>query len=145
MDTFSPEKRSSIMASVLSKDTAPELIVRGLVFALGYRYRVHVKELPGKPDLVFSRRRRVILVHGCFWHRHRCRRAGIPLTNTAFWEAKLTRNKERDRRTARLLSAQGWKVLTVWQCQTKNQAALQKRIAEFLGPLRQKAENRELS
>lgn len=132
MDIFSPAERSKIMARVRSKDTQPETAVRKLAFALGYRYRIHVGELPGKPDLVFPGRKSVIFVHGCFWHGHGCRRAGLPSSNVAFWKEKIAKNRKRDRRTKRQLSALGWKVLVLWQCETKNGERLRKKIIGFL-------------
>lgn len=134
MDRFSVSERSRIMARVPSKNTQPELAVRKLAFALGYRYKLHVKDLPGTPDLVFPGRKRIIFVHGCFWHGHRCRRGGLPSSNKYFWKEKITKNKKRDRQTKRLLSAQGWKVLTVWQCETKDRKHLQVKMVGFLEP-----------
>ena len=126
-------KRSLIMAAVRSKDTKPELAVRSLVHALGYRYRLHVSSLPGKPDLVFPGRRKIIFVHGCFWHRHaRCRYATSPKTRSDFWQEKFLTNVVRDRRTRQELKKLGWRILTVWQCELKNPQKLEVRIDEFL-------------
>jgi DNA mismatch endonuclease, patch repair protein len=126
-------KRSQMMAAVRSKDTKPEMAVRRLVHAMGFRYRLHQTSLPGKPDLVFASRRKIILVHGCFWHRHRgCRYATTPKTRTAFWNQKFCTNIERDRRTLRELKRMGWSVKTVWQCELKNPAKLAKALDEFL-------------
>lgn len=126
-------KRSLIMAAVHSKDTKPELTVRSLVHALGYRFRLHVASLPGKPDLVFPGRRKIIFVHGCFWHRHaRCRYATSPKTRSDFWQEKFLTNVARDRRTRRELKKLGWSILTVWQCELKNPQKLEVRIEEFL-------------
>jgi len=126
-------KRSLIMAAVHSKDTKPELAVRSLVHALGYRFRLHVASLPGKPDLVFPGRRKIIFVHGCFWHRHaRCRYATSPKTRPEFWQEKFCTNVARDRRTRRELKKLGWSILTVWQCELKNPQKLEVRIEEFL-------------
>jgi DNA mismatch endonuclease (patch repair protein) len=123
------------MAAVKSKDTAPELFVRRLVHAMGYRYRLHVRSLPGNPDLVFPRLRKVINVNGCFWHLHRCARCRVPSSRRRYWIAKLHRNAERDRTTRRALRRDGWRLLIVWECQTKqkNAETLRKRIARFLG------------
>jgi DNA mismatch endonuclease (patch repair protein) len=132
-DHVNRRKRSLIMASVHSKDTKPELAVRSLVHALGYRYRLHVATLPGKPDLVFPSRRKIIFVHGCFWHRHaRCRYATSPKTRSDFWQEKFLTNVARDRRTRRELKKMGWSLLTVWQCELKNPQKLEVRIDEFL-------------
>ena len=121
------------MAAIRSKDTSPELAIRKMVYALGYRYRLHDPKLPGKPDLVFSSRRKALFVHGCFWHRHNgCGRATIPKTRREFWEAKLSRNVLRDKRNLRLLRKLGWKVLTAWQCELENPTKLRKRLDEFL-------------
>lgn len=121
------------MAAVRSKDTGPEIAVRKIVHALGYRYRLHDPKLPGKPDLVFASRRKVLFVHGCFWHCHtRCKRATIPETRADFWVKKLASNVERDRRNRRQLRAMGWKVLTVWQCRLKDKRKLTELIDGFL-------------
>ena len=121
VDSVSREKRSEIMALVRSKDTRPEMAVRKLVWSLGYRYRLHRRDLPGCPDLVFSGRRKVIFVHGCFWHRHEgCALARLPKSRLDFWGPKLESNALRDRRNKRALVRQGWKVLTVWECELKN-------------------------
>jgi len=121
------------MAAVRSKDTRPELAVRKIVNGLGYRYRLHVGTLPGRPDLVFPARRKVVFVHGCFWHRHRnCRYASSPKTRRKFWEAKFAANVARDRRTARELKRMHWAVLTVWQCELKKPERLTGRLDDFL-------------
>lgn len=126
-------KRSLIMAAVHSQDTKPEMAVRRMVHALGYRYRLHDRKLPGKPDLVFASQTKAIFVHGCFWHRHAgCKYATTPKTRKRFWEAKFSSNMARDRRTRRELRRMGWAVLTVWQCQLKNPGKLAGRIDEFL-------------
>lgn len=133
VDTVSKEKRSDIMSRVRGKDTAPEMLVRRLVFALGYRYRLHDARLPGKPDLVFAGRRKVIFVHGCFWHRHDgCALARLPKSRIVFWTRKLAGNKERDIRNQAALRKLGWRVLVVWECSLGDQAALRRRILRFL-------------
>jgi DNA mismatch endonuclease (patch repair protein) len=133
VDTVDSARRSEIMARVRSKDTAPELVVRRLVFAMGYRYRLHSKRLPGRPDLVFAGLRKVIFVHGCFWHRHRgCALARLPKSRTEFWVPKLEANRKRDERDKRALVRGGWKVLMIWECQLKNKSHLQKRVLRFL-------------
>jgi DNA mismatch endonuclease (patch repair protein) len=135
MDKIPPETRSRIMAAVKSKNTGPERAVRALVFALGYRFRIHRKDLPGTPDLVFPGRKKVIFVNGCFWHFHsRCSGFRASKTRVEFWESKLIRNRTRDRRNRQILRRDGWKVLVIWECQIKDLAALRQRIADFLGP-----------
>ena len=132
MDTLSPAERSKIMARVRSKHSRPELVVRKIVFALGYRYRLHAGDLPGRPDLVFRKRRKVIFVHGCFWHRHgSCALARLPKSRLDFWIPKLEGNRLRDQRNKRALAKQGWKVLTIWECQLKNGGRLETRIRRF--------------
>ncbi|HEX7376714.1 MAG TPA: very short patch repair endonuclease [Pirellulales bacterium] len=133
-DTVSQSERSRIMALVKSKDTTPEIFVRRLAHSLGYRFRLHVRSLPGCPDLVFPRLRKIINVHGCFWHMHTCGHCRIPKTRRRYWISKLKRNTARDRRTKRILRQNGWKVLVVWECQAAaaKQRQLQKRIAAFL-------------
>jgi DNA mismatch endonuclease (patch repair protein) len=131
VDHLNREKRSLNMAAVRSEDTTPELAVRKIVHSLGYRYRLHVPELPGKPDLVFPSRRKIIFVHGCFWHSHnKCKRATTPKTRTLFWQEKLLGNATRDQRNQRQLRELGWKVLTVWQCELKKPNRLRGRIEE---------------
>jgi DNA mismatch endonuclease (patch repair protein) len=121
------------MARVHSKNSRPELFVRKLIFALGYRYRLHARDLPGHPDLVFRKRRKVIFVHGCFWHRHTaCALARLPKSRLDFWVPKLEGNKQRDQRNKRALTKDGWKVLTIWECQLKNTVRLQATIRRFL-------------
>lgn len=133
MDIISPESRSRLMARIRSKNTRPELLVRKLVFALGYRYRLHAKDLPGCPDLVFRSRRKVILVHGCFWHGHtRCHLNRPPKSRLEYWEPKLTRNKQRDQRNKRALTKAGWKVLTVWECELNDTDRLTAILRRFL-------------
>ncbi len=121
------------MALVHSKDTRPELLVRRLVFATGYRYRLHAKDLPGRPDLVFRSRRKVIFVHGCFWHRHNaCALARMPKSRPEFWGPKLEGNKQRDARNLVRLRQQGWQALTIWECQLSDTNRLQSKIRRFL-------------
>jgi len=130
-DTFTPAERSRIMAAVKSKDTTPEPIVRRLVLALGYRPRLHDDSLPGTPDLVFPRRRKVIIVNGCFWHLHGCPRCRMPASRRGYWLSKLGRNAARDKRVRRALRAAGWQVLVVWECQVRR-ANLAERLRRFL-------------
>ncbi|MEB2604777.1 DNA mismatch endonuclease Vsr [Burkholderia cenocepacia] len=126
--------RSENMRRIRSRDTAPEMIVRRIVYAMGYRYRLHRKDIPGKPDLAFPGRRKVIFVHGCFWHQHSgCRDGRAPKSNTGYWLPKLMRNKERDKIVIDQLTSLGWSVLTVWECETKNVSHLENIIDDFLG------------
>jgi DNA mismatch endonuclease (patch repair protein) len=133
MDTLTPEERSRQMSLVRSKNTRPEIAVRRVAHALGYRFRLHRRDLPGSPDLVFPRLRRVIFVHGCFWHRHSCP-AGTrtPKSRTDFWTSKLLGNARRDATAIRRLRKQGWAVMIVWECQTTNPGRLARRLATFL-------------
>jgi DNA mismatch endonuclease (patch repair protein) len=134
MDTLTIAERSELMKRVRGKDTNPELAVRKLVHQMGFRYRLHRDGLPGRPDLVFSARRKVIFVNGCFWHGHRCRAGrNRPSTHTAYWFPKLDRNKVRDRINRAQLKRSGWDVLIIWECQLKDKPALRSRIAAFLG------------
>ena len=121
MDHVTKAKRSEMMSKVRGRDTKPEMKVRRRLHALGYRYRLQAKELPGRPDIVFRPRRKAIFVHGCFWHRHEgCRYASTPKTRTEFWEEKFRQNIERDDRNEKALSKLGWKTLIIWECQLKN-------------------------
>lgn len=131
-DKLSTEQRSRNMSRIRSKDTRPELEVRRLLHAMGFRFRLHVKELPGRPDIVFPGRRKVIFVHGCFWHRHEgCGNAKLPKTNRAFWVSKLNANRERDQRNLKALEKKGWSCLVVWECEI-NAPDLPKRLRQFL-------------
>ena len=135
MDTLTPDVRRNLMSRIRAKDTKPEMVVRRLVHAMGYRYLLHDKRLPGRPDLVFPGRHSVIFVHGCFWHRHSCGRGFSPSTNAEFWQAKLDANVARDCRQVDALTTLGWRVLVVWECET-HVATLQEletRLALFLG------------
>ena len=137
-DKLSPSRRSANMSAIRSANTKPELIVRRLVTALGYRYRLHRKDLPGKPDIVFGPARKVIFVHGCFWHMHpkkNCSDSRAPKSNTGYWSSKLARNAARDRQNRQRLRALGWRVLTIWDCETKDDARLRARVRKFLGAI----------
>lgn len=137
MDTLTVPERSERMARIRSKDTKPEMIVRRSVHQLGYRYRLHGRDLPGVPDLVFRSRKRVIFVHGCFWHAHsRCTVANLPKSRRLFWKNKFKRNKLRDRANEKLLRQTGWDVLVIWECETKDRALLARRLSEWLGKAR---------
>lgn len=135
MDFLTPAQRSEQMARIRSRDTGPEMVVRRLIHRLGYRYRLHDRRLPGSPDLVFAARRKVIFVHGCFWHQHddqACMRAKMPASRPEFWIPKLQGNRQRDRAQLILLNELGWQSLVVWQCQVAKASALEATIVEFL-------------
>lgn len=122
------------MASIRSRDTKPEVLVRRVAHALGYRFRLHSRSVPGSPDLVFPRLRAVVFVHGCFWHRHTCPTGRkVPKSRLDYWGPKLARNAARDKRTLRALRRDGWRVLVVWECQTRDVERLRERLAAFLG------------
>ena len=134
-DVFSPQKRSAVMRAVKARDTGPERAVREAACAQGFarRYRLHGKHLPGSPDLVFSTLRKVIFVHGCFWHGHDCRRgARVPKANAAYWRAKIARNRLRDTTALRALEEAGWSAVVIWECETRAPDALQRRLGRFL-------------
>lgn len=129
----SPETRRRIMQAVKSKDTAPEMLVRRLLHSRGYRYRLHRKDLPGCPDLVFVSRCKLIFVHGCFWHGHNCERgARIPKSNVEYWSAKIERNRARDRSAVIALSDAGWSVLVIWECNLRRTDTLIQKLLRFL-------------
>ncbi len=133
MDSVSPERRSQIMGRVTSKHTRPELAVRKLLHGLGYRFRLHRKDLPGKPDLVLPKWRVVVLVHGCFWHRHPgCPNTRTPKSRLDFWTTKFDENVRRDEVAHERLQTLGWRVLTVWECELKDMPALAARVKTFI-------------
>jgi DNA mismatch endonuclease, patch repair protein len=133
LDPLTRTERSERMSRVRNRDTKPEIRIRSALFGLGYRFRLHAKGLPGRPDIVFPGRKKVVLVHGCFWHLHEpCRQYRMPRTRVRFWTEKLLKNRLRDKVVAKELKAAGWKALTVWECELKNFDALIKRIARFL-------------
>ena len=132
-DVFSKQDRSRIMGAVKGKNTRPELMVRSLLHRMGYRFRLHRKDLPGKPDIVLPKYRTVIFVHGCFWHRHKgCKYASMPATNTEFWTAKFEANTKRDKSNVKALKKTGWKVLIVWQCELKAEDKLARKLRSKL-------------
>lgn len=144
-DRLSPERRSWTMSRIRSKDTSPELRVRSLIHRAGYRFRLHVSGMPGKPDIVMPRYRTAIFVDGCYWHQHPgCRRATMPKTNVPYWQSKFERNAARDQEARTALREVGWTPLTVWECQTKNDQVLADTLSELLPPRYGKAENVEL-
>lgn len=129
MDTIDKAQRSWVMSRVRSKDTAPELALRRVVYGMGYRYRLHGTKLPGRPDLVFAGRRKVVFVHGCFWHGHpRCKNARMPKSRLDFCLPKLEGNRKRDRRKLKALHEMGWRATVVWECQLSNEAVLRGRL-----------------
>jgi len=132
-DVFSKSERSRVMAAIRGKNTKPEIAVRKLLHAMGIRFRLHRKDLPGRPDIVLPRFRKVILVHGCFWHGHGgCSKARRPKSNADFWNLKIDRNIERDRRTTRALRKAGWGVLTLWTCELTGLEKTERRLKRFL-------------
>lgn len=135
MDRLSPDRRAANMRAIRAKDTAPEMEVRRLAHALGYRFRLHRRNLPGSPDLVFPRRRKVVFVHGCYWHRHAgCQFAYTPKSNADFWLQKFEGNQQRDQRALDRLQEAGWDSLIVWECETRDRSLLAARLQSFLGP-----------
>jgi len=131
-DNLDSKRRSAHMARIRSKNTAPELRVRSALHRLGYRFRVHVVALPGTPDIVLPKHSTVILVHGCFWHRHPgCDRSYSPKTRSEFWEQKFATNVQRDRRVMEELAAEGWRVIVIWECETKDPLQLENRLRDF--------------
>ncbi|MDD5577884.1 MAG: very short patch repair endonuclease [Methylobacter sp.] len=135
MDKLSPARRSQNMRAIRSTGTKPEIIVRRLAHAMGYRFRLHRKDLAGKPDIVFPSRRAVVFVHGCFWHQHQdpaCKDARPPKSNVDYWRPKLTRNQTRDTEQEAALLAQGWRVLVIWECQTKDAEKIKQTLKAFL-------------
>jgi len=136
VDVLTPRQRSFNMSRIRNRDTKPELIVRSIVHEMGFRYRLHKGDLPGKPDLVLVRHGKIINVHGCFFHMHHCKYGRVvPASNAAFWSTKRLSNVERDKRNLRSLKKAGWKVLTVWECETKTVTSLVRKIEKFLSPL----------
>jgi DNA mismatch endonuclease, patch repair protein len=133
MDTLSPAQRSERMSRIRSKDTRPELVVRRLLYSLNFRYRLHQRNLPGIPDIVFAKRKKAIFVHGCFWHQHYgCKTSHIPKSRREFWTSKLEGNCVRDKANLRRLKASGWSVLVIWECQVRNLSRLETRLQRFL-------------
>ena len=132
-DIFTPEKRSQIMARIGSKNTKPEIAVRKLVHSLGYRFRLHDVKLPGKPDIVLPRHRKVIFINGCFWHGHKdCPRSTLPSTNVTFWKDKIAKNIIRDKRSLRKLRCDGWRAMVVWQCEMRDPERVTQRLNRYL-------------
>lgn len=142
-DVHTPEQRSFNMSRIAGRDTKPELTVRRLLHAAGFRYRLHVKELPGKPDLVFPAAMVVVFVHGCFWHMHKCKYGKpVPATNSDFWSQKRAGNVARDKRHKSALRSAGWRVVEIWECQTRDPAKLRPRLEKLSELLRLSASER---
>lgn len=131
-DPLSPKQRSERMSRVRREDTKPELKVRQIVHGMSYRYRLHSKKLPGRPDMVFGKKKRVIFIHGCFWHQHDCNHYRMPKSRQDFWRPKLSRNVERDKDTYQSLLHEGWGVLIIWECQLRDLDSVRRRIQKFL-------------
>jgi DNA mismatch endonuclease (patch repair protein) len=131
-DTRSASQRRMIMQAVKRQDTEPELVVRRLLHSWGFRYRLHRKDLPGSPDIVFSSLRKVIFVHGCFWHGHGCSKGRLPKSRLEYWAPKVESNLARDSRVVAALQSLGWEVLTVWQCEVRDIAAVERRLIAYL-------------
>jgi len=136
VDRLTPERRSANMRQIKSKGMKPERLVRSMIHAMGYRFRLHRADLPGKPDLVFPARRKIIMVHGCFWHGHEDPACAVgrrqPKSNLDYWLPKLARNRARDAASQASLNGMGWEVLTVWECELRDSETLRRRIADFL-------------
>jgi DNA mismatch endonuclease (patch repair protein) len=132
MDTLTQAQRSKQMGLIRSTNTKPEWSVRRLVHSLGYRYRLHQRDLPGRPDLVFRSKMKVIFVHGCFWHGHKCKLGRMPKSRLGYWTQKISRNSKRDLVTLRELRRMRWKSLVIWECQLRNRDALRKQLIRFL-------------
>ena len=136
VDVLTPQQRSFNMSRIRNRDTKPEIIVRSIVHRMGFRYRLHKPDLPGKPDLVLVRHGKIINVHGCFFHMHHCKYGKVvPASNSEFWLTKRLSNVERDKRNLRLLQKAGWRVMTIWECETKSVDSLVTKIQKFLSPL----------
>lgn len=132
VDNLTPEERSRLMSRVRDKNTKPEMVVRRLAHRLGYRFRLHRRDLPGSPDLVFPSKKKIIFVHGCYWHRHDCKKATTPKTNVDFWQKKFDANTARDDRNLRDLREMGWETLVIWQCEAQRLDELADRLVHYL-------------
>lgn len=143
MDSISAVRRSANMSRIRSKDTEPEMLIRRMLHALGYRYSLHRRDLPGVPDVVFPGRGRVIFVQGCFWHQHKkCVDGKMPSSRIEYWKPKLLRNVERDRQNISKLRHAGWKVMSLWECEVANHESVRERLIHFLGPVKSNREKR---
>ena len=140
-DHLTPEKRSAIMSAIRSKNTKPEVKVRHALHRLGYRFQIHDRRLPGKPDIVFTKRRKIIFIHGCYWHQHadpNCRDTKKPTSNLDYWLPKLDRTNARDKQQQNALNQMGWKILVLWECEVSTDRQIEQRLVTFLGPRRWK-------
>lgn len=135
MDVHTPSQRSYNMSRIKGKNTKPEKVIRQLLWGCGYRYQLHSKDLPGKPDIMFSRKKKVIFIHGCFWHKHNCKYFKWPTSNTNFWKNKINENVQRDRKHLQALKNSGWSYFILWECETKQKdlSPLLDRLMLFLG------------
>ncbi len=132
MDTITSTERSTLMSRIRSKDTRPEMAVRSLLHRMGFRFRIHRKDLPGRPDIVLPRHRKIVLIQGCFWHGHTCRLASKPKSNESYWSAKLETNRARDARNLAALIGQGWIVLELWECEIRRFEGLEEKLQAFM-------------
>lgn len=132
-DNLTKEQRKRNMTAIKSRHTKPEIIVRSILHRLGFRFRLHDKKLPGKPDIVLPRHKKIVLVHGCFWHIHDCKRGNVtPKTNTDYWQNKRFRNVARDKENLNVYKNEGWNVLTIWECEIKDKFKLERKLTKFL-------------
>jgi DNA mismatch endonuclease (patch repair protein) len=138
-DVFSREKRSEIMRKVKSQDTSPEVTVRKALHRLGYRFSLHAKDLPGKPDIVLPRHNTIIQVRGCFWHGHHCKNAELPRSNADYWKEKIGKNRIRDKKNDRLLRQNGWRVIVVWECRLSSQLKIDLEVGRIVALLEKTA------
>jgi len=138
-DIFTKQKRSEIMSKISGKETKPEILVRKFLFANGFRYRKNDKRYPGKPDIILPKYKIIIFIHGCFWHGHNCPAGKLPETRKKFWETKIKGNIERDNRNITDLGKQGWKVLTIWQCELKNKKVIENTFKQLTNALNNKS------
>lgn len=132
MDTITPEARSALMSRIRSKNTKPEVTVRSILHAMGYRFRLHKKDLPGRPDIVLPRHKKIVLVQGCFWHGHNCKLASKPKSNSDYWSKKISGNKERDNVNSAALRNCGWEILELWECEIRRNDNLEERLRKFM-------------
>lgn len=132
VDKLTKAQRSALMSKIGNRNTKPEIAVRSMIHRLGYRFRLHRNDLPGRPDIILPRHEKIVFVHGCFWHGHRCRLSVMPKTNVAYWAEKITRNQKRDKKNVAALRRGGWRVLEIWECEIKLTPKLEKKLITFL-------------
>ncbi|WGT63046.1 very short patch repair endonuclease [Variovorax paradoxus] len=132
MDTMTPAERSALMSRIRSKNTKPEMVIRSLLHRMGFRFRLHRKDLPGRPDIVLPRHRKIVLIQGCFWHGHTCRLASKPKSNEGYWSVKIEANRARDVRNLAALIDQGWTVLELWECEIRRLDGLEEKLQAFM-------------